>query len=76
MVARRLHVPVKTRCEKLEAFKHSRYIRLTLLVNLRRLARRTDKLDQMSRGLYPPPATHLALTFAKHLFEVESSLTL
>merc|ERR1711924_100482 len=36
-------------------------MRLALLVNLRRLARRTDKLDQMSRGLCLPAATHLGI---------------
>ena len=74
MVARRLHVPVKTRCETREAFKLSRYMRLTLLVNLRRSARRTDKLDQMSRGLCPPAATHLGITSGKHLFDLEPTL--
>ena len=71
MVARRLHVPVKTRYEKLEALKHSRYLRLTLLVNLRRWARRTDKLNQMSRGVCPPAATHLGITSGKRLFDLD-----
>ena len=70
------HVPVKTRCEKLEASKHSRYMRLTLLVNLRRLARRTDRLDQMSRGLCLPAATHLGIASGKHLFDLEPTPSL
>ena len=74
MVARRLHVPVKTRHEKLEAFKHSRYMRLTLLVNLRKVARRTDKVDQLTRGLCPPAATHLGISSGKHLFDLEHTL--
>ena len=74
MVARRLHLPVKTRYEKLEALKPSRYMRLTLLVNLRRSARRTDKLDQVSRALCPPAATHLGIASGKHLFDLEPTL--
>ena len=37
MVARRRYLPVQTRLESREAFKHSWYMRLTLLGNLRRL---------------------------------------
>ena len=74
MVARRRYLPVQTRLESREAFKHSWYMRLTLLVNLRRLARRTDKLDQMSRGVCPPAATHLGITSGKHLFDLELTL--
>ena len=70
----RLRVPIQVRCKTREALKHSRYLRAALLVNVRRLARRTDKLDQVSRGLCPMAATHLALIFAEHLFEVEPSL--
>ena len=73
-LAHRLRVPIQVRCKTREALKHSRYLRAALLVNVRRLARRTDKLDQVSRGLCPMAATHLALTFAEHLFEVEPSL--
>ena len=76
MVARRLQVPVKTRCEKLEALKPSRYLRVTLLVNLRTTARRTDKLDQMSRGLCLPAATHLGIASGKHLFDLEPAPSL
>ena len=74
VVARRLQVAVKTRCEKLEALKPSRYMRLTLLVNLRRSARRTDKVDQVSRALCPPAATHLGMISAEHLFDLEPTL--
>ena len=72
--AHRLRDPIQVRCKTRNALKHSRYMRAALLANLRRLARRTDKLDQVSRGLCPMAATHLALTFAEHLFEVEPSL--
>ena len=75
-VALRGYVPVKTRCEKLEALELSRYMRVTLLVNLRRLARRTDKLDQMSRELCLPAATHLGMTSGEHLFDLEPALSL
>ena len=71
MVTRRLHVLVITRCEMREALKLSRYMRVTLLVNLRRLVRRADKLDQMSGGLCLPAATHLGSTSGKHLFNLE-----
>ena len=59
-----------------EALKHSRYMRLTRLGNLRRSARRTDKLDQMSRGLCLPAATHLGSTSGKRLFGLEPALSL
>ena len=40
MVARRLHVAVKTRFESRDALKHSRYLRITRHTNHRRQARR------------------------------------
>ena len=46
-------------------------MRLAQIVNLRRSARRTDKLYQMSRGLCLPAATHLMITSGKHLFDLE-----
>ena len=49
-------------------------MRLTLLVNLRRSARRTDKLDQMPRALCLPAATHLGIASGKHLFDLEPAL--
>ena len=51
-------------------------MRLAPLVNLRRSARRTGKLDQMSRGLCLPAATHLGSTSGKHLFGLEPALSL
>ena len=51
-------------------------MRLTLLVNLCRSARRTDKVDQVTRALCPPAATHLGITSGKHLFGLEPSLSL
>ena len=46
-------------------------MRLTLLVNLRRLASRAGKVDQISRTLCLKGATHLAFTSGKHLFMLE-----
>ena len=73
---RRAQGPVLVRCKTREALKHSRYLRAALLVNLRRLARRTDKLDQMSRGLCLPAATHLGIASGKHLFDLEPTPSL
>ena len=75
MVASRLHVAVQVRCKTRKALKHRRYRRLALLVNLRRSARRTDKVDQVSRALCPPAATHLGITSGKHLFDLEPALS-
>ena len=74
MLAHRLHVAVKTRYETREALNHRRYMRLTLLVNLRRLASQAGKVDQFSHALYLTGATHLAFTSGKPLFELEPSL--
>ena len=49
-------------------------MRLERLVNLGALRVEPAEVDQVSRGLCPMAATHLALTFAEHLFEVEPSL--
>ena len=49
-------------------------MRLERLLNLGAQRVEPVKVDHMSRTLCPPAATHLALTFAKHLFEVEPSL--
>ena len=51
-------------------------MRVTLLVNLRRSSRRTDKVDQMARGLCPPTAIHLGSTSGKHLIGLELALSL
>ena len=76
MVTHRLHVPVQVQCKTREALKHRRYLRKTHLVNMRRLARRTDKLDQISRGLCLPAATHLGIASGKHLFDLEPTPSL
>ena len=49
-------------------------MRLERLVNLGALQVEAAQVDQVSRGLCPMAATHLALTYAEHLFEVEPSL--
>ena len=49
-------------------------MRQTLLLNLGALRVEPAEVDQVSRALRPMAATHLALTFADHLFEVEPSL--
>ena len=49
-------------------------MRLERLVNLGALRVEPAEVDQVSRGLCPMVATHLALTYAEHLFEVEPSL--
>ena len=67
-------MPVKTACKTRNALERGRYLRKTALVNLRRSARRTDKLHQMSRGLCLPAATHLGITSGKHLLDLEHTL--
>ena len=59
-----------------ERFSLSRYMCVTLLVNLRRLAHRAGKsrADQMSRALRLPATTHLGSTSGKHLFDLEPTL--
>ena len=74
MDTRRLHDPVKTRIESREASERGRYMRVELLVNPRRSARRAGKVEQMSRGLCQPAATHFVMTSGKHLFELEPAL--
>ena len=64
-------VPVQVRCKTREAFELSRYMRVTLIVNLPRSAGRTVKVDQMSRGLCLLASTHLIFTSGKHLFNLE-----
>ena len=49
-------------------------MRLELLLNVGALRVEPAEVAQMSRALCPMAATHLALTFAEHLFEVEPSL--
>ena len=49
-------------------------MRFVRLVNLRRSARQTDKVNEMSGGLRLPAATHRGLTSGKHLLELEPAL--
>ena len=49
-------------------------MRLELLLNPGALRLEPAEVDQVSRALREMAATHLALTFAEHLFEVELSL--
>ena len=44
-------------------------------MNLRRLARRTGKVDEMSRGLRLVASTHLVLTSGEHLLKVQLALS-
>ena len=67
---------MKTRLESRKPLKHSRYLRVTLLVNLRRSSGRTVKVDQMARGLCLPAAIHLGITSGKHLIGLELALPL
>ena len=74
-VTRRLRVVVKTRCKKREAFQHSRYMRVTLLVNQSRSTRRAGKVEHMSCAIGLTSATHLRYMHGEHPFmpEIASS---
>ena len=74
-VTRRLRVVVKTRCKKCEAFQHSRYMRVTLLVNQSRSTRRAGKVEHMSCAIGLTSATHLRYMHGEHPFmpEIASS---
>ena len=71
-----MHLPVKVRSKAREALERERDTGPKLIVNLRSLARRTDKLYQMSRGVCPPAAIYLRITSGKHLFDLEPALSL
>ena len=71
MRALRLYLPVFTRLESCKAFKHSRYIRVTLLVNPDTWQVETVKVDEMSCALCLTDALHLTFTSGKHLFMLE-----
>mgnify|MGYP005674996755 CR=1 FL=1 len=49
-------------------------MRVTLLANLRRSSRRTDKVDETSSALRLPAATHRRMTSDNHPFELEPEL--
>ena len=73
-VTRRRKGPVKVRGKTRKAFKHSRYMRLPLLVNPRSSASTADKVDQMSGELCLPASAHLIFTSSEHIFELEPSM--
>ena len=73
-VTRRRKGPVKVRGKTRKAFKHSRYMRLPLLVDPRSSASAADKVDQMSGELCLPAIAHLIFTSGKHIFELEPSM--
>ena len=75
MVALRLHVFVKVRSGSRKAFQRECYHRRTLLVNRRSSAQRTDKVDEMSRGLRLVASTQLVLTSGEHLLKVQLALS-
>ena len=66
MVARRLHVVVKVRSRSRKAFENRWYHRGERLVNMRRLTRRSDKVEEKSRALRLPATTHRGTTSDKH----------
>ena len=74
MVALRLHVPVKVRSRSRNAFEHRRYHRRERLVNRRRSSRRTDEVNEASRGLRLLATTHLVMTSGEHFLELEPAL--
>ena len=71
MVARRLHDPVQVRCQTRKALKHSRYRRVTLIVNPVTPQVETVKVDEPSLALRLLDAFHLTFTSGKHLFMLE-----
>ena len=75
MVALRLHVFVKVRSRSRKAFDREWYHRGERIVNLRRSAHRTGKVDEMSRGLHLVASTHLVLTSGEHLLKVQLALS-
>ena len=74
MVALRLHVAVKVRSRTRKAFERERYHRPERLVNRRRSARRSNKVDEMSGALRLSATTHLVMTSGKPLLELEPAL--
>ena len=69
--AHRLRAPVQVRCKTRKALKHSRYMRVTLLVNLRSSARRAGKVEHMSCAIGLTSATHLRYMHSEHPFMLE-----
>ena len=71
LLTHRLQGPVQVRCKTRKAFEHSRYMRVTALVNLRRSTRRAGKFEQMSRALALVALTHLRYMHSEHPFMLE-----
>ena len=65
---------IQERSESRKALERGRYMRLELLLNPGALRVEPAEVDQVSRGLCPMAATHLALTSPEHLFQVEPAL--
>ena len=65
------YLPVLVRCKTREALKHSRYMRVTLLVNPDTWQVETVRVDEMSFALCLTDALYLAFTSGKHLFMLE-----
>ena len=63
--------PAKTRSLMCEAFKHSRYIRVTLSANPDTSQVETVKVDEMSHTLCLLDAFHLTFTYGKPLWMLE-----
>ena len=74
MLAHRVHIPKQTRFESHNALKHSMYLRITRHTNHRRQARRAGKVDQVTRGVCLPAATHLAFISGEPLLHLEPTL--
>ena len=70
-LAHRLRVPIQVRRKTRKAFQHSRYIRVTLLVNPDTWQVETVKVDEMSCALCLTDALYLTFTSGKHLFMLE-----
>ena len=74
MVARRLHVAVKTRSRSRNSFEREWYHRRERLVNRRRSSRQTDEVDEASRGLRLVATIHRGSTSGEHPLELEPAL--
>ena len=70
-LAHRLRVPVQVRCKTRKASKHSRYMRVTLLVNLLRSTRRAGKVEHMSSALALVGLTHISYMHSELPFMLE-----
>ena len=74
MVARRLHVAVKTRSRSRKAFEREWSHRRERLVNWRRSSRQTDEVDEASRGLRLVATIHRGSTSGEHPLDLKPAL--